>query len=345
MIVTDSWKDSLPAAKVPMIRYIVRRFLYMLASLMILSFISYLLIELPPGDYVEMYIRSLEVTGTRVDESLIINLKKAYGYDKPLLTRYANWIRNIVIHGDFGVSILWKRPVVDMIMARLPFTVGLSAITLFFTYAVAIPIGIYSATHQYSAADYTVTILGFIGIAIPDFLLALVLMYYLLAYFGVSPGGLFSQEFQASAWTLAKVGDMAKHLVVPVVITGLAGTAGLIRTMRATLLDELGKHYMITAFAKGLPYWRAVFKYPVRIAINPILSTLGWLLPAIVSGSTIVAIVLNLPTVGPLLVNALLAQDMFLAGGIVFMLAGLTMVGTFLSDMLLAVADPRIRYI
>lgn len=327
-----------------MLGYIGRRFIYMVFSLLVLSFVSYVIIELPPGDYAEMYIKSLETTGTRVDESLILNLKRQFGYDKPFLTRYLLWIRNVVVYQDFGISILWRKPVAEMIGDRLPFTIVLSLVTLLFTYIVAIPIGIFSATHQYSLGDYFFIILGFIGIAVPDFLLALVLMYVMLTQFGVSPGGLFSQEFESAAWSLAKVWDLAKHLIVPVVIVGMAGTAGLIRTMRATLLDELGKDYVDTARMKGVPYWRAVLKYPVRIAINPLLSTIGWLLPAIVSGSTIVAIVLNLPTVGPLLVNALLAQDMYLAGGVLFLLTALTLIGTFLSDMILAAADPRIRY-
>ena len=316
----------------------------MVISLLALSFVSYTIIELPPGDYAEMYIRNLETSGTKVEDTLIENLKRQYGYDKPFLVRYANWITNIAFHGDFGVSMNWRRPVMEMISQRLPFTILLSVVTLFFTYALAIPIGIYSATHQYSAGDYVFIILGFIGVAVPDFLLSLVMMYVLLTQFGVSPGGLFSQEYESAAWSLAKVWDLAKHLIVPVAITSLAGTAGLIRTMRATLLDELGKDYVDTARMKGVPYWRAIFKYPVRIAINPLLSTIGWLLPAIVSGTTIVAIVLNLPTVGPLLVGALLAQDMFMAGGIIFILTALTLIGTFLSDIILAVADPRIRY-
>jgi len=327
-----------------MLGYISRRFIYMVFSLLVLSFVSYVIIELPPGDYAEMYIKSLETTGTRVDESLILNLKRQFGYDKPFLTRYLLWIRNVVVYQDFGISILWRKPVAEMIADRLPFTIVLSLVTLIFTYVVAIPIGIFSATHQYSLWDYFFIIVGFIGVAVPDFLLALVLMYIMLTQFGVSPGGLFSQEFETAAWSLAKVWDLAKHLIVPVVIVGMAGTAGLIRTMRATLLDELGKDYVDTARMKGVPYWRAVLKYPVRIAINPLLSTIGWLLPAIVSGSTIVAIVLNLPTVGPLLVNALLAQDMYLAGGVLFLLTALTLIGTFLSDMILAAADPRIRY-
>jgi peptide/nickel transport system permease protein len=233
----------------------------------------------------------------------------------------------------------------ELILDRLPFTIVLSLTTLIFTYALAIPIGILSATRQYSLTDYFFSFVGFIGIAIPDFLLALTLMYILLVNFGVSPGGLFSPEFEQAPWSLAKAWDLIQHLLVPIIITGTAGTAYLIRTLRATLLDELGRDYVDTARMKGVPYWRAIVKYPVRIAINPLLSSIGWLLPSIVSGSTIVAIVLNLPTVGPLLISALLAQDMFLAGGIIFILSVLTLVGTFLSDMVLAVADPRIRYV
>lgn len=318
--------------------------MFMLLSLMLLSFVSFLIIELPPGNYAEMYIRRLEVSGTRVDESLLLNLKARYGYDQPFMTRYFNWITDIVTRRDFGISLLWDRPVLSLILDRLPFTVVLSFVTLLFTYAMAIPIGIYSATHQYSVGDYISIIVGFIGLAVPDFLLALVIMYVLLTQFGVSPGGLFSPEYVDAAWSVAKALDLLQHLIVPIIIVGSAGTAGLIRVLRATLLDELSRDYVDTARMKGVPYWRAILKYPVRIAINPLLSTVGWLLPAIVSGSTIVAIVLNLPTVGPLLINALLAQDMFLAGGIIFILTGLTLIGTFLSDLILAASDPRIRY-
>jgi peptide/nickel transport system permease protein len=326
------------------IYYIGRRFMFMLLSLMLLSFVSFLIIELPPGNYAEMYIKRLEVSGTRVDESLLLNLKARYGYDQPFMTRYFNWITDIVTRGDFGISLLWDRPVLSLILDRLPFTIVLSFVTLLFTYAMAIPIGIYSATHQYSVGDYISIFVGFVGLAVPDFLLALVIMYVLLTQFGVSPGGLFSPEYVNAAWSVAKAWDLLQHLIVPIVIVGSAGTAGLIRVLRATLLDELSRDYVDTARMKGVPYWRAILKYPVRIAINPLLSTVGWLLPAIVSGSTIVAIVLNLPTVGPLLINALLAQDMFLAGGIIFILTVLTLIGTFLSDLILAASDPRIRY-
>lgn len=328
-----------------MLGYIGRRFVYMLISLVLLSFVSFVIIELPPGDFAEMRVRALEASGTQVDDGLIDQLKERYGYDKPFLERYVRWFTRIITQGDFGVAMLWNRPVMELILDRLPFTIVLSLTTLIFTYALAIPIGILSATRQYSLTDYFFSFVGFIGIAIPDFLLALTLMYILLVNFGVSPGGLFSPEFEQAPWSLAKAWDLIQHLLVPIIITGTAGTAYLIRTLRATLLDELGRDYVDTARMKGVPYWRAIVKYPVRIAINPLLSSIGWLLPSIVSGSTIVAIVLNLPTVGPLLISALLAQDMFLAGGIIFILSVLTLVGTFLSDMVLAVADPRIRYV
>jgi len=316
----------------------------MLLSLLLLSFVSFVIIELPPGDYAEMTVRSLEVSGSQVDEGMLRQLQERYGYDQPFLMRYFNWISDIVLRRDFGIAMQMNRPVSELIAERLPFTIVLSLVTLAFTYALAIPIGIFSATRQYSVGDYFFSFVGFIGVAIPDFLLALVLMYVLLVNFGVSPGGLLSPEFESAPWSLAKFWDLLQHLIVPVVITGMSGTAVLIRTMRATLLDELGRDYVDTALMKGVPYWRAIVKYPVRIAINPLLSTIGWLLPAIVSGSTIVAIVLNLPTVGPLLINALLSQDMYLAGGIIFILTALTLIGTFLSDIILALADPRIRY-
>lgn len=327
-----------------MLAYILRRFLYMLISLFLLSFVSFAVIEMPPGDFAEMRVRALEASGSRVNETMIENIRRRFGYDQPFLVRYRNWITDIVTRGDFGISLAWNRSVTEMIGAVLPFTIVLSIATLIFTYAMAIPIGVFSATRQYSLGDYFFSFLGFIGVALPDFLLSLVIMYFLLTYFDVSPGGLFSQEYENAPWSLAKLWDLAKHLIVPIVVTGMSGTALLIRTMRATLLDELSKDYVDTARMKGVPYWRAIFKYPVRIAINPILSTIGWLLPTIVSGSTIVAIVLNLPTVGPLLIGALLNQDMFLAGGIIFILSALTLLGTFLSDMILAVADPRIRF-
>lgn len=327
-----------------MLTYISKRFIFMVFSIVLMSFVSFILITLPPGNYVEMYVQRLELSGTRVDDSLLANLERRYGYNQPLHIRYFKWVKGIVTRGDFGRSLQWRRPVIELILNRLPFTVMISLGTIFFTFIVALPIGIFSATHQYSFWDYVVTVFGFLGLAIPNFLFALVLMYFLFVFFGVSPGGLFSQEYAEASWSVGKFIDLLKHLIVPIIVIGTAGTAGLIRTMRATLLDELDKDYVDTARMKGVAERTLLYKYPVRVAINPILSTIGWLLPAIISGGTIVSIVLSLPTVGPLFFEALMSQDMYLAGSIVLILTLLTLIGTFISDLLLAWSDPRIRY-
>ncbi|MBT3273709.1 MAG: ABC transporter permease [Spirochaetales bacterium] len=327
-----------------MYSYLTKRFILMLLSLVIMSFTAFVLIELPPGDYLSMYIRQLELNGEKVDEARIKTLELQYGYNQPFIVKYTKWISGIVLRGDFGQSFAWNKPVNKLLAERLPFTIVLSLCTILFTYMIAIPIGIYSATHQYSVGDYAATVFGFAGIATPSFLLALVVMYVLFNTFGVSPGGLFSIGFESAQWSFAKVWDLLKHLVVPVVVLGMAGTAGLIRTVRATLLDELNKDYVDTARVKGLTETRLLLKYPVRIALNPIWSSIGWLLPSIVSGATIVSVVINLPTVGPLLLTALQSQDMYLAGSIVLILTFLTLVGTFISDILLVISDPRIRY-
>ncbi len=324
--------------------YILRRFLFMIISVLLMSFVAFLLIDLPPGDYVTMYVKQLEISGTKVTESMLESLKMQYGFGQPFHTRYVKWITGIITKGDFGRSFQWNRPVIDLIMQRLPSTVILSLLTIMFTYIVAIPIGIYSATHQYSIGDYIATVFGFLGLAVPSFLLALVLVFFLYNNFGISPGGLFSPEYVDAPWSMAKLLDFLQHMIVPVVVTGASGTAGLIRTMRATLLDELSKDYVDTARVKGLPERRLLYKYPVRVAINPILSTLGWLLPSVFSGTTIVAIVVNIPTIGPLLLQGLMSQDMYLAGSIILILTVLTLIGTFISDILLAWSDPRIRY-
>ena len=248
-----------------------------------------------------------------------------------------------MLQGDFGRSFQWNKPVIDLIGERLPLTVAISVLTLLFVYLVSVPLGIYSATHQYSPGD-AFTVAGFAGLAIPNFLLALILMYLFYELFGLSAGGLFSPQYQTAPWSLAKVWDMLKHLPIPIIVIGTAGTAGLIRIMRGGLLDELQKQYVITARTKGVAERRLLFKYPVRLAINPIISTVGWTLPAIVSGETITAIVLSLPTTGPLLYRALVAQDMYLAGSTVMFLTFLTVIGTLVSDILLVLIDPRIRY-
>ena len=326
-----------------MLSYLIRRFLYMILILLLVSVVAFIIIQLPPGDYLTSYIIQLEEMGQKVDESQVVSLKKQYGLDLPIYLQYFKWMWKM-LHGDLGKSFEWNKPVSELIGERLMLTVIISLFTLIFTYAVAIPIGIYSATHQYSLGDYTFTVIGFAGLATPNFLFALVLMFMFYKYFGLSVGGLFSSQYQLAPWSVGKFIDMLKHLPIPIIVIGTAGTAGLIRVMRGCLLDELRKQYVITARAKGVAERTLLFKYPVRVAINPIISTIGWTLPGIVSGETITAIVLSLPTTGPLLYRALMCQDMYLAGSTVMFLTFLTVIGTLVSDLLLVWIDPRIRY-
>ncbi len=324
--------------------YVIRRIIQLIPLLAILSIISFVIIELPPGDFLTMRIIELRSAGTEVGEAEIARLTAEYGLDKPVYTRYFMWIWNIIRHGNFGRSLLWAQPVAEVIGDRIALTMLISICTLIFTWMMAIPIGIYSATRQYSFSDYVFTFLGFVGLATPNFLLALSLMWVSFAYLGIPITGLFSPEYADAAWSLAKVWNMLPRLWVPVIVIGTAGTAGLVRVMRGCLLDELRKQYVITARAKGVLERKLLFKYPVRVAINPLISTIGWLLPAIISGEAITAIVLNLPTTGPVLLRALLSQDMYLAGSFILILSSLTVVGTLVSDILLAWLDPRIRY-
>ena len=323
--------------------FIFRRIVYMLAVLFVVSIVSFIIIELPPGDYLTFYVMQLESRGEQVDEARLAALKVQYGLGLPATARYFKWMRNL-FRGNLGQSFQWNRPVAELLGERLPLTILISFFSFAFIYLVAIPVGIYSATHQYSIGDYFFTVIGFSGMAIPNFLLALILMFLFYKYFGISVTGLFSSKYLTESWSVAKFVDLLKHLPVPVIVIGTAGTAGLIRIMRGTLLDELRKQYVVTARAKGLQESTLLFKYPVRVAINPIVSTMGWMLPAIVSGETITAIVLSLPTTGPLLFQALLSQDMYLAGSTVMLLTALTVIGTFISDVFLSIADPRIRY-
>ena len=327
-----------------MLQYIVHRVLQFIPLLVTISVLTFAIIELPPGDWLTMHIMALEQQGTRISEEEIQRLTMQYGLDKPLHMRYLRWIWNIVRYGNFGRSFQWGQPVSEVIGERLMLTIMMSLVTLLFVWAVAIPIGIYAATHQYSIFDYVLTFVGFIGMSVPSFLLALVLMYFSFAYLNISVTGLFSPDFAEAPWSWAKIWDMLQRLWVPVLVIGTAGTASLIRVMRGTLLDELRKQYVTTARAKGLTERKLLLKYPVRIAINPMISTIGWLLPSIVSGSAIVSIVLNLPTTGPVLLRALMHQDMYLAGSFILILSTLTITGTLISDILLAVVDPRIRY-
>lgn len=315
----------------------------MLVTMVVVSILAFLIIDLPPGDYLASYVMRLEQSGQSLSREALEGLRRQYGLDLNLAARYRKWMANF-LRGDLGRSFEWNRPVSDLLAERLPLTIIISVVTLGFTYCAAVPIGIYSGLRQYSGGDYVVTALGFIGLAIPNFLLALMLMFFFFKYLGWSPGGLFSTEYQIQGWSFAKFVDLLKHLPVPVVVIGTAGTAALIRVMRGCLLDELRRQYVITARSKGLPERRLTFKYPVRVAINPIVSTIGWTLPAIVSGETITAIVLNLPTTGPLLYGALISQDSYLAGSTVMFLSFLTVVGTLVSDLLLMFIDPRIRH-
>ena len=326
-----------------MIGYIAQRLIYAVVTFFFLSVVVFIIIQLPPGDFLTSYVARLEQEGDIIDEAEIEALKREYGLDATPLEKYFRWFGRF-LQGEMGRSFEWNQPVERLLKERLPYTILLSLITLFFTYVVAVPIGIYVATRQYGFSDYLFSVLGFAGLATPNFMLALILMFLFFKYFGISVGGLFSSEYALAPWSLGKIWDLFTHLWVPIIVIGTAGTAGIIRVMRGTLLDELSKQYVITARAKGVTEGKLLFRYPVRMAINPIVSTVGWQLPRIVSGETIVAIVLSLPTTGPLLFKALISQDMFLAGSIVMFLGILTLIGTFLSDILLIVVDPRIRF-
>lgn len=326
-----------------MARYIIRRFIYMIVVIFIMTIVGYIIIELPPGDYLTSLVSSLQASGFHVDQATLEFLKRQYGLDLPPYQRYLKWMGRL-LKGDFGVSMQWRKPVWDLLKERLALTIILSIMSTVFTYIIAIPVGIYSATHQYSVFDYIFTAIGFLGIAMPTFLLALIFMFLAYKYFNISVIGLFSPAFQYAPWSFAKFIDMLKHIWVPIIIISMSGTAGIIRIMRGCLLDELNKPYVITARAKGLPERKLLFKYPVRIAINPILSTIGWTLPGIISGESLASIVLGLPTTGPLFLDALRNQDMYLAGANVVLVCTFTVIGMFLSDLLLVWADPRIRY-
>jgi peptide/nickel transport system permease protein len=325
-------------------KYILKRLLFMIPTLFAVSLISFVVIQLPPGDFLTMRVNALISMGQTIEMSVLDDLRERYGLGQPIYVQYWKWITGIILRGDFGQSFDWNELVGKLIWDRVGLTLLISLASLLFIWAVAFPIGIYSAVKQYSPGDYIATFLGFVGIAIPDFLIALVLMYIAFKYFGFSVAGLFSADYVDAAWSWAKVMDLLKHIWIPMVIIGLAGTASLIRTMRANLLDELKKPYVVTARAKGLSEIRLILKYPVRVALNPFISTVGWILPTLVSGATIVSIVLNLPTTGPLMLHALMTQDMYLAGAFILLLSALTIIGTLLSDILLALIDPRIRY-
>jgi peptide/nickel transport system permease protein len=325
-----------------MIHYLMRRLAVAMVTLLALSIAIFVIIQLPPGDYLTSYIQKLQVSGEKIDQMQIQALRAQYGLDLPMPLQYLKWIGGL-LHGDLGQSLEWGRPVSQLIGDRLLMTILVNTSALVLILAVAVPIGIYSATRPYSVGDYGVTVLGYIGLAMPNFLLALFLMVLGYRYFGLKIGGLFSPEYELAPWNVAKVLDLLKHLPVPILVIGMSQMAGIVRVMRSSLMDELKKQYVVTARAKGLSERVLLWKYPVRVAINPIVSTIGWALPGIVSGETITSIVLGLPTMGPLLFRSLLSQDMYLAGSILMLLGVLTILGTLLSDLLLVWVDPRIR--
>ncbi len=326
-----------------MIAYTVRRLLLALVTVWAISVLSFVIIQLPPGDFVDAYISRMSANGSAVSAEEAQSLRKLYGLDRPIYVQYAKWMSR-VSEGDFGASMEWQRPVTEVIGDRLWLTMVVSVAAIVLTWGIALPIGVYSAVRQYSIGDYIFTFFGFIGLAVPNFLLALILMYFSFKLFDANVGGLFSAENQPAPWSWSKLVDLLKHLPLPAAILAVAGTAQLIRIMRANLLDELRKPYVVTARAKGLTETRVILKYPVRAALNPFASSIAYLFPYVVSGSIIVSLVLGLPTVGPLLLTSLIAQDMFLAGTIVLMLGVMTVIGTFLSDLLLMWIDPRIRH-
>lgn len=325
-----------------MVNFLIRRSIAALMTIFAISVVSFIIIQLPPGDFLTTYMANLSATGERASPELIISMRETYGLGEPAYIQYFKWIRGIA-HGDFGRSMSWSAPVSSLIWDRLGLTVLVGLSSILFVWVLAIPIGVYSATHQYSVGDYAFTFLGFLGLAIPNFLFGLVLMWIGWSVFGQNVGGLYSPEYQSAPWSLEKFWDLLKHLLIPMFVIGTAGTAGLIRTMRANMLDEINQAYVETARAKGLSEWRLIWKYPVRVALNPFISTVGYALPSLIGGVIIVAVVLNLPTVGPLLLGALLSQDMYLAGAIILLISILTVIGTVISDILLAILDPRIR--
>jgi peptide/nickel transport system permease protein len=325
-----------------MIRYVLLRCLAMIPTLFLISVLVFTIIELPPGDYFESYIAELRVLGEEADLAEIELLRERYGFDQPAVVRYFWWVGGMLT-GDFGYSFEYRLPVNEVVGDRLWLTILLSTVTILFTWALAFPIGIYSATHQYSWGDYGLTFLGLIGIAVPNFMLALVMMYFANQWFGVSIGGLMDREFLNEPMSWAKLSSILSHIWVPVVIIGTAGTAGMVRRLRANLLDELQKQYVTTARAKGLPPGKVLRKYPLRMALNFFIADIGSILPSMISGAEVTAIVLSLETTGPMLIRALQSQDMYLAGSFLMFLAFLTVIGVLLSDIALTLLDPRIR--
>ncbi len=325
-----------------MIRYIARRLMLLPLLMLLYSFVIFVIIQAPPGDFLTSYIAVLSASGSSITAEQVAGLRAQYGLDQPFIVQYLRWVANL-LQGDLGLSLENQRPNLGLITDVLGLTVALAMMSFVLTWAIAVPAGIYSATHQRSLVDHTISVINYIGVATPNFMLALVLMWVAFAYFGISVTGLFSPEFVDAPWSVARVLDLMAHIWLPALVLGIAGTARLTRIMRANLLDELNKPYVVTARAKGMKEWRLVLRYPVRLALNPLVSTIGWYLPQLFSGSLIVATVMNLPNIGPLLLRSLINRDMYLAGSILLIYSFLTIVGTLLSDILLALLDPRIR--
>ena len=325
-----------------MLRFMVRRFLFMIVTLVVISIIAFVIIQLPPGDFVSSYVARLEELGDIVDQSEIDALRARYGLGQPMYVQYLKWMDG-VLHGDLGRSLSWNKPVITLIKDRLPWSFAISLVSLLFVWAIGLPIGIFSATHQYSMPDYVATFLGFIGLAVPNFLLALLALW---VYYQATDNvlvGLFSEEYLMEPWSWGKVLDLLKHLWIPALIIGTAGTAGLIRTVRANMLDELRKPYVMMARARGLGERRVLFKYPLRLSMIPAVSTIGWVLPGLFGGELLVSFVMGIPTLAPIFLEAVLNQDMFLAGSYVLIISTLTVIGSLVSDLLLVWIDPRIR--
>ena len=325
-----------------MLSYLVHRILIMIPTLIAISIVIFTIINLPQGNYYTTYIAELQQSGEAVDLAKIQFLEDEYGLNRPLWQQYLYWAFGL-LHGNMGYSFAYNLPVNKVVGDRLFFTFLVSFTTIIFTYVVAFPIGVYSATHQYSWSDHALTLLGFLGLATPSFLLALVLLYFANVYFGISIGGLMDPQYIDKPWSVPKALSVLAHLWIPVIVIGTAGTAAMIRRLRANLLDELQKQYVVTARAKGLPPLKLLFKYPLRMALNPFISDIGSLLPHVISGAAIVSVVMSLPTTGPMLLDALRSQDMYLAGSFLMFMAFLTVIGVFVSDLALALLDPRIR--
>jgi peptide/nickel transport system permease protein len=326
-----------------MLMYLLKRVLFMIPTLAIISVISFVIIQLPPGDFLTSYVAQLRMEGEDIDAEEIAALEQRYGLGQPIYVQYYKWITGILFRGDWGQSMEWQKPVRELIWERMALTVVLSASTMLFSWMVSIPLGVFSATHQYTLADYFLTMLSFLGVGTPGFLIALLVMWFAMSQLNMNVGGLFSEQYILAPWSWAKIVDMLKHIWIPIVVLALGSTAGLMRTTRANLLDELNKPYVETARAKGVAERTLIWKYPVRVAMNPFFSTVGWSLANLISGSTLVSVVLSLQTTGPMMLRALTSQDMYLAGSFILLLSTLTVIGTLLSDMLLAWVDPRIR--